>query len=248
MPNWCVNEIEVSGDFAERSKMVAELSAEGQPLSFAKIVPPPVDDPIYRGEPSQNAFVCGCKPEFDESLKDETHPNGKWVVNGKPVEKHRDQVEGSFASEAGFGVDRCPEHMAIEISQHPTFWWNWNIYNWGTKWDLREDTILVHNEGETGYNFDTAWSPPERIVNALAKKYPQLTFYLKYAECGMAFVGEARWVNGELVLDQSWEHGEGDEQIEVQHPFYDEPYKVSKDYYENGCRIWGSADFLTYGG
>jgi Ferredoxin-like domain in Api92-like protein len=248
MPNWCRNEIIVSGDFAERDRMVDEVRDGSAPLSFAKIVPPPVDDPIYQGNPSQHSFVCGCTPEYvGESGK------GAWMVNGKPVQKHTDQVEGSFASEAGFGVDRCPEHMAIEISQHPTFWWNWNIYNWGTKWDLGGDTDIVHTDKMTAYAFDTAWSPPEKVVGLLAKKYPTLSFYLRYAECGMMFVGEESWANGELVSESSWQHGEEDEQIEIQHPFYDEdelsePYKVSKDYYENGVRIWGSADFLAMGG
>jgi hypothetical protein len=253
MPNWCTNEIVVSGDFVERERMVDEVRDGDTPLSFAKILPPPKDDPIYRGEPSQSAFACGCEQTFDESLKDEQHPNGRWVVNGKPVEKHKDQVDGSFASEYGFGTTRCPEHMAIQISEHPTFWWNWNIYNWGTKWDLGSDTIISHGVYETAYQFDTAWSPPEKVVELLAKKYPNLRFYLRYAECGMMFVGEESWANGELVSESSWQHGEDDEQIEIQHPFYDpeelkEPYKVSKDYYENGCRIWGSADFLALGG
>lgn len=47
-----------------------------------------------------------------------------------------------------------------------SIWYDWNIRNWGTKWDAKEAVIEIHTDGHEGFdlNFDTAWSPPEPII------------------------------------------------------------------------------------
>ena len=45
-------------------------------------------------------------------------------------------------------------------------WYNWNCKNWGTKWDAN----YLYVKGDF-VSFDTAWSFPEQIFNAIAEKY-----------------------------------------------------------------------------
>jgi len=207
MPNWCVNQVHITGDDDTLNKLAEFVKQEdgehASEFSFNRIMPAPTQDDIYLGKPSQNAFVCGCQPTFDESLKDDTSPNGKWVVNGKPVTKSYDLVEGSFASENGFGVERCPEHAAIVVNNHPTFFWNWNIANWGTKWSAAEVYSSYGEEGVIGgkitYDFDTAWSPPVPVIEALADKFPTLNFSHYYCEGGMGYAGAAFYSDGKVT-------------------------------------------------
>ena len=73
-------------------------------------------------------------------------------------------------------------------------WYNWNIKNWGTKWDFEvTDSFSNHinkaNNKQLNYYFDTAWGPPIEGITTISKKYPNLKFTLKYDEPGMCFKG-----------------------------------------------------------
>jgi hypothetical protein len=249
MPNWCVNQIQITGDDATLTKLaefVKEQDGEyAGEFSFNRIKPAPTGDEIYHGRPSQHAFVCGCQPTFDESMKDEATPNGKWVVNGKPVVKSHDLVEGSFASENGFGVERCPEHAAISVREHPVFFWNWNIANWGTKWSAGEVYSSYEEQGIVGgtitYDFDTAWSPPVPIVEALAEKFPSLNIAHYYCEGGMGYAGAAFYRDGKVadieeysaedLPDEAW-HKDAEGKVSWGDRDYD---KIPMNEYESFC-------------
>ena len=69
-------------------------------------------------------------------------------------------------------------------------WYSWRLANWGTKWDAYEveiDDSEMHNGFEV--TFDTAWSPPEEICNALREKYDNLSISWFYDEPGCEVAG-----------------------------------------------------------
>ena len=251
MPNWCGNEIAITANSKERiAEILSEIKSEHSVFDFAKIVPPPISDPedarIYRGEPSQHSYVgCDCKSEYVGEA-----PNGVWLVNGKPPIKDNAKIDGSFASEIGSPVERCPDHLGIKVSEHPLFWWNWNIANWGTKWSVGGDDVHIGIGGKSAFvNFDTAWSPPMRIVEALSAKYPDVVVHIKFAEMGMGFIGENTFIAGECTNEGFWSIEDEGETIEVDPFWEDDPKRViSKEYYDNGMRLWNDEGFMSIGG
>ena len=72
-------------------------------------------------------------------------------------------------------------------------WYNWNVRNWGTKWDVAvshndeysdttvEDTANGENH-VVHYNFNTAWSRPLPALFKLSEQYPDLLFTHSYEE------------------------------------------------------------------
>jgi len=50
-------------------------------------------------------------------------------------------------------------------------WYDWRCTNWGTKWGACEIEITQDDEDFLEITFNTAWSPPEPIVEALRSKY-----------------------------------------------------------------------------
>lgn len=67
-------------------------------------------------------------------------------------------------------------------------WYDWCIKHWGTKWnasysEVEEDTDYLC------YTFDTAWSPPEGICEALRERYPEADITWFYREDGQQFAG-----------------------------------------------------------
>lgn len=70
-------------------------------------------------------------------------------------------------------------------------WWDWRVQNWGTKWDIGNDTPLREEvrDGQTFLigTFESAWSPPTSFYDHMI----ELGFSVKasYYEPGMGFVG-----------------------------------------------------------
>ena len=59
-------------------------------------------------------------------------------------------------------------------------WYNWNISNWGTKWNASVDDIF-YEEGSTEvtYRLSTAWSFPSPVINTMIEMYPNLNFFIE---------------------------------------------------------------------
>jgi len=62
-------------------------------------------------------------------------------------------------------------------------WYNWNIREWGTKWDVATEAFIA-DEGDdyVVYSFNTAWSPPAYALNALSAQYPTLEIMNEWEE------------------------------------------------------------------
>ena len=194
MPNWCVNQVDITGDEAEVAKLVAFVKSDENSFTFENIVPPPAT-PMYSSDCTHNKYVCGCESVAQPDPENE----GKfmWVIDGKKVEYH----------------GKCPTHNEHSFSNHPDNWYNWNINNWGTKWSAAEvwnDRIDDDGkvDGHTSYNFDTAWSPAEPVVAALAEKFPTLRIAHRYCEAGMGYAGEVLYANGAEIRREEYDMGQ----------------------------------------
>lgn len=75
-------------------------------------------------------------------------------------------------------------------------WYEWNIANWGTKWEDNGTTLTITDKGFAMFRFDTAWSPPVEGITTISTMFPSLTFVLSYSEMGMGFVGSAGFLDG----------------------------------------------------
>jgi len=74
-------------------------------------------------------------------------------------------------------------------------WYNFNVREWGTKWDARDVDLLEDDETYLHYKFDTAWSPPTEVIAKLAEQNPNLNITLEYRE-------EQGW-GGEIAFNGS---------------------------------------------
>lgn len=72
-------------------------------------------------------------------------------------------------------------------------WYDFQVANWGTKWDVTCDSVEIDSDG-LGFSgtFDSAWSPPITVCEALVEQGFEVTLY--YYEPGMGFVG--KWEDG----------------------------------------------------
>jgi hypothetical protein len=145
MPNWCENNLEITGDIKEIKKFKKQAKAKETDLSFKNFIPMPK------------------KLENTQSPADK--PNKELIKK--------------------YGADN---------------WYDWNIKNWGTKWDT-EAELTDSGADFLWYYFDTAWSPPTEWLKQTCKLFKKLSFELKYDEPGMGFCGTVRAENGKIICD-----------------------------------------------
>ena len=54
-------------------------------------------------------------------------------------------------------------------------WYDWQCENWGTKWNAYDQSIEDQGYGSFEIRFDTAWSPPFPIIEAL-KEWDEIEY------------------------------------------------------------------------
>ncbi len=95
-------------------------------------------------------------------------------------------------------------------------WYDWNVRNWGTKWDVAvsstetypdttvEDTANGENH-VVHYNFQTAWSRPMGALIKLSEQYPDLLFTLSYEE-ETGWGGECELLRGTVISESEYDN------------------------------------------
>ena len=68
-------------------------------------------------------------------------------------------------------------------------WYHWCVENWGTKWEPDMHGLDVSDYDSLEISFNTAWSPPEGVVEKLREKFPDLSFQCFFDEPGCEVAG-----------------------------------------------------------
>ena len=101
------------------------------------------------------------------------------------------------------------ERLAKALKFEGSGWYDWNIRNWGCKWDANDedlDTDLdkLEPHDQLTYRFSTAWSPAEGAFRAMTEQHPELSFEFYCEEeqgWGVVYDGEA----GSLSVSKEWD-------------------------------------------
>jgi hypothetical protein len=103
-----------------------------------------------------------------------------------------------------------------EIAKTDNSWYNWNLRNWGVKWDVavaekntNPDTYMEGpvDNGDNKvvyYHFETAWGIPLSALEKLSAQYPSLLFTLSYEE-ETGWGGEMEILRGTVISQSEYE-------------------------------------------
>lgn len=106
---------------------------------------------------------------------------------------------GSFGGDNAEAKDQLRAELIEKYGY--SGWYDWCVSNWGTKWDVQCDDVEIDDDG-LGFSggFDSAWSPPIGVMEALVEQGFEVTLY--YYEPGMGYCG--KWEDG---VDDCYEYG-----------------------------------------
>lgn len=235
MPNWVYNYVSISGKTEDLIAFArkAEQQHETQWLS----------EEWVRNEDGTNTRI----PE--EERKVEIELSGKSDLSFwnfiRPTDEELPYYFGHLVKEEDKPDPDATldERMAKAMLFSGSGWYDWNIRNWGCKWDANDaelSTDLAELDGQThstlSYRFSTAWAVPQPIFEAMVKQHPELDFDFESEEeqgWGVKFTSSDGEEDGEersLIETESWD-------IPASHADY-----VARDN-EDGCVCnWGDEE------
>ena len=173
MPNWCSNMLQVSsaGETNSGEQLDSFLAKYGKGFTFSKVKPIPED---FAGVHS-----------------------GYTTIDGVPFSFWR-EIVNEAGERKSVGVSE--EEVASWKERHGAAgWYDWCNANWGTKWDIEASDFEEVSKGDYQISFDTAWAPPEGVIETLSKEFPALSFSLYYCEPGCSFAGVDVYEDGCLA-------------------------------------------------
>lgn len=155
---------------------------------------------IYHDEPKVVAEIAELiSDENGEMTFDKIFPEPEEL---KGIHSGFCQIDGEGChiwrvNEAGENVAISAEERQQLIEKHGAD----NLYDWccntyGTKWGACHSGVVSNDGRCIKVSFDTAWSPPVPVIDALAARFPTAIIIHEYFECGCAFQGGIRF-NGD---------------------------------------------------
>jgi hypothetical protein len=132
--------------------------------------------------------------EYDESHRftfNILHPLPKALEGGfSPLPKLEGEDDIQYK-------ERMAENVRLYGAED---WYDWNRYNWGTKWDAKDTIVEQLDETNFDIRFNTAWSPPIYWFEKVIPMYPQLEFDLIFDEESQDYCGRLTGREGEIDL------------------------------------------------
>ena len=189
MPNWVVTRIQISGKedkIKEFEDKVLDLTEGAEEVfSFQKITPRPevLDNTISPNPRPETTKVKDMEGNEIEVQVYQTVIND-WEIQAA-IKRGETPPEPIPCNNA------TPEQQDELINKFGrTNWYDWNLHNWGTKWDAKDS---FYNQEDKILEFQTAWSCPETVLMKMFERFPDLHFEGTFADedfgCNAGYIG-----------------------------------------------------------
>jgi hypothetical protein len=191
MPNWVNNQLVIKG----AKNILSEIAERGKPFYTVK---KGMSIPEFLRDLLKDSYHA-------ESYVNQLIDQYKDVV---PTEDGHIPVIDIYGNHAVFTF----ENFVPQQTDDPRYqngkeahcttkfnWYDWNIDNWGTKWDASE-TRLSWECDDLVINFDTAWDVPHEFIEKLSHMYPDVIIDVyAYEEQGQFSSGRYAGGYGEMA-------------------------------------------------
>ena len=146
----------------------------------------------FYASPEHNDQITKIKQIFlDENVFGQIIPEPDWVNTPLLTSDNRFGTkygnDGELPQYEGEGAIKRLVFKSTDITDQR--WYDWRVQNWDTKWDAYDIVVTDDDPDCTEIEFNTAWSPPEAICNALREQYPDLSISWFYDEPGCEIAG-----------------------------------------------------------
>lgn len=193
MPNHVLNILSFEGEpeDIERLKEFVKVD-DGNVFHFNNILPMPESLDIVDGTETRTGMDM-----YEEFLDYYLEKQNLKEIYIEDVDK---KIEDEYIKAKGedFAIDTFKlgkqAMLNIENYEAPT-WYLWRIKTWGTKWEAMNSEYMEY-KGADCISFETAWSPPDGILQELSNKFPEISIRDRFADENFEFVGDVTLKDG----------------------------------------------------
>ena len=222
MPNHVMNRITLDCSDERAKEIMEAVQYDPNPedeentgfgtLDFNKLIPMPPALMIEAGSSTEQGieiYLTAVNPNApDYDLPKMPEDKFKKLVSELNAERRftlykpylSDEEIQKYTQYSSFGKLADTGKQAIDnlLNYGATTWYDWSIKNWGTKWNSYD----AWKGDDHGFQFSTAWSAPHPVLDALAKKYPDVRITHEWADEDIGQnCGRCEFENGECVYD-----------------------------------------------
>lgn len=207
MPDHVTTHLSIVGSIADVTKFEEDMKGKyGSVFSFNRVVPVPeilADKAMHEHALKGYKLFLAAKPQIpDECLQ-------KGITN---VEEARAYMRSLL-----FDYEKAANDLRKSNFLYAS---DFCEVMWGTRSDayhpeVTERLKVIEGVGGIVYQFDTAWSFPERFFEQLAHQYPHLEFFGNFYEESLAFAGEFEKDSDSTCLKVMLDTGSDIEDIET---------------------------------
>jgi len=181
MPNWCENTVEVFGEEDEMNKFYEFFGGTDnleKNFTFNNIIEMPKE---LENTTSPVRIISQEDYDKTQELYKKHGKKDVWdLFNKDKISKE----EQGLMFQNGITQEISDKLKLLFGSDN---WYTWTNNNWGTKWDIDEIILNDIDTESCSFNFNTAWSPPEPIIDKLRDMFPKLTFSGMYVGEGYEY-------------------------------------------------------------
>jgi len=185
MPNWVSNIVRIEG---EQDKVQALVKQVSQPYT--------TNFPEHKYDEVAQSWV-----KVPNEQKQEVCFSFWNIVSPTDLDAYYNEEERRAPIDAS--ASEVMETIRKNFAESNN-WYNWNVRNWGTKWDSVEPKVLDEGDGFVVYQFETAWAPPTAAFIALSAQHPDLKIRVIFME-EFGWGGEGEFIGGQETILHEWD-------------------------------------------
>jgi hypothetical protein len=202
LPNYVTHRCTVHGsaeDIAAFQKLMIreaeDKTFEDEIFDFARLIPmPPILSKVDKNTISENLYHILYRtkkmPESWASMN--KYCSYRLGPMHESVGKSDEEIRALLVSIAPENLQKAELMKEAVDTTGFTSWYDWSIRNWGTKWNSMHFKRI--SDDPFVFVFDTAWSAPVPVFEALAERFPNLQIHCATFDEGWGFAAEG-WFN-----------------------------------------------------
>lgn len=193
MPNWCQNNMLITGSKDDIDTIISKVKTKDNEFDFDSIIPMPESLSVEASSSATAAYAVFYGTEQEQRSE-------VFASSEQEYQNQIAQIRNSASAKSLADI----YHKNKKSYGHST-WYEWCNAVWGTKWNASDanmgDVIQVAGSDlyQVDFFFQTAWSYPDGIFQALAEQYPKVTFSVEVDEEGGYFWGNILIQNGQVI-------------------------------------------------
>lgn len=166
MPNWVANSLIVRGEAERIDQFLKKVVNRDGKFDFNCLIPQP-----------ELTLRCLINEDIVRAANNYVNAKAKTPEEAK---RYLAEFEERYFE---LTYDENWKDRKVEIKFPVIDWYEWNIANWGTKWNACRQEIEVTKSGNSAVleiTFDTAWSPPIPVIEKIFELAQHLDLEVEY--------------------------------------------------------------------